>query len=36
MDPDITKLRSNLNTFTLEELKKEVIKMKKVDFAVTP
>ena len=35
MDPNIIKLRKNLNTFTLEELKKEVIKMKKLNFAVT-
>ena len=27
MDPEIIKLRKNLSTFTLEELKKEVIKM---------
>ena len=30
-----TKLRNNLNKFTLEKLKKEIIKMKKVNFAVT-
>ena len=35
MDPEIIKLRNNLNTFTLEELKKEVIKMKRLNFAVT-
>ena len=35
MDPEIVKLRNNLNTFTLEELKKEVIKMKHLNFAVT-
>ena len=35
MDPEIIKLRKNLNTFTLEELKKEVIKMKHLNFAVT-
>ena len=35
MDPEIIKLRNNLNTFTFEELKKEVIKMKHLNFAVT-
>ena len=35
MDPNIIKLRKNLNTFTLEELKKEVINMKELKFAVT-
>lgn len=35
MDPEIVKLRNNLNTFTLEELKKEVIKMKHLNFTVT-
>ena len=35
MDLDVIKLRNNLNTFTLEELKKEVIKMKHLNFAVT-
>lgn len=35
MDPEIIKLRNNLNTFILEELKKEVIKMKHLNFAVT-
>lgn len=34
MDPEITALRRNLNTFTLAELKKEVIKMKHLNFAV--
>ena len=36
MDPEIIQLRCNLNTFTLAELKKEVIKMKTDKFAVTP
>ena len=36
MDPEIIQLRRNLNTFTLAELKKEVIKMKADKFAVTP
>ena len=36
MDPEIIQLRCNLNTFTLAELKKEVIKMKADKFAVTP
>ena len=35
MDPNIIKLRKNLNTFTLEELKKEVINMEELKFAVT-
>lgn len=35
MDPEIIALRKNLNTFTLEELKKEVIKMKHLNFTVT-
>ena len=35
MDPEIFQLRRNLNTFTLAELKKEVIKMKTDKFAVT-
>ena len=35
MDPEIIQLRRNLNTFTLAELKKEVIKMKADKFAVT-
>lgn len=35
MDPEIIKVRKNLNTFTLEELKKEVIKMKHLNFALT-
>jgi len=35
MDPEIIQLRRNLNTFTLAELKKEVIKMKSDKFAVT-
>ena len=35
MDPEIIQLRRNLNTFTLAELKKEVIKMKTDKFAVT-
>lgn len=35
MDLDVIKLRNNLNTFTLEELKKEVTKMKLLNFAVT-
>lgn len=35
MNPELSKLRNNLNTFTLEELKKEVIKMKHLNFAVT-
>ena len=35
MDPEIIQLRVNLNTFTLAELKKEVIKMKTDKFAVT-
>ena len=35
MDPSIVKLRNNLKTFTLKELKKEVIRTKKVNFAVT-
>ena len=35
MDPEITALPRNLNTFTLAELKKEVIKMKHLNFAVT-
>ena len=34
MDPKDV-LRQNLKTFTLEELKKEVIKMKHLNFAVT-
>ena len=36
MDPEIIQLRCNLNTFTLAELKKEVIKRKADKFAVTP
>ena len=35
MDLDIVKLRNNLNTFTLHELKKEVIRMKQLNFVVT-
>lgn len=35
MDLDVVKLRNNLNTFTLEELKKEEIKMKHLNFDVT-
>ena len=35
MDPEIIQLRRNLNTFTLAELKKELIKMKTDKFAVT-
>ena len=35
MDPEIIQRRRNLNTFTLAELKKEVIKMKADKFAVT-
>ena len=35
MDPEINQLRRNLNTFTLAELKKEVIEMKADKFAVT-
>ena len=35
MDPEIVKLINNLNTLTLEELKKGVIKMKHLNFAVT-
>lgn len=35
MDPEIIKLRNNLNTFTLEKLKKVVIKMKHFNLAVT-
>ena len=35
MDPEIIQLRLNLNTFTLAEPKKEVIKMKTDKFAVT-
>ena len=35
MDPEINQLRRNLNTFTLAELKKEVIKMKAGKFAFT-
>ena len=35
MDPEIFQLRRNLITFTLAELKKEVIKMKTDKFAVT-
>lgn len=35
MDPEIIKVRKNLNTFTLEELKKEVIKMNHLNFALT-
>ena len=35
MDPEIIKLRNNLNTLTLEGLKKEVIKIKHLNFAVT-
>lgn len=36
MDPKIIKLRKALDTFTLAELKKEVIEMKAAKFAVTP
>ena len=35
MDPEILKLRKVLDTFTLAELKKEVIKMKADKFAAT-
>ena len=35
MDLKIYRLRKNLNTFTLQELKKEVIKMKHLNFGVT-
>ena len=35
MDPEIIKLRKALDTFTLAELKGEVIKMKAAKFAVT-
>lgn len=35
MDPEIIQLRRNLNTFTLAELKKGVMKMKTDKFAVT-
>ena len=35
MDPEIIKLKNNLDKFALEELKKEVKKMKHLNFAVT-